>query len=418
MLITPKTFEENSIDQSFLENLIQNGIEEDYQLDYKGIEYNNNAEIAKDISSFANTEGGNIIYGICEKDNKPSEIFPINDQGFKERIDQISQTGIDPPLNIRIWPIDVNVNNQSGQVFVLYIPKKYPHLHFAKKKKRYYKRTNFTSTPMERYEIEQAFYLKEKVQKDITLILEQVNREFIELIGEKSFQFRFIVHPVEYGRKIFDINIETNKQITKIIPKTKKFQELIFSGTPINHFRVNDYYFPPDIETNPGSCLIRNDGIIIYNLGFLLYDEFELEEFIKLLEIEDYIEDIDNIDPHLYLRKGISPEECIFDRDVILDYFFSFLDFIHDFYSEFDYHGDMKIILNLDGLDKCVDGHAGTNLRQKELESIEHLYNVDFIPKIKIQIAKEFFNPIFRGFGYWEIDLEPFYFHLKNYYTY
>ena len=69
-------------------------------------------------------------------------------QGARERLDNISLAGIDPSLNIKIWPIDINISGKTGQVFILYIPKKYPNIHFAKKKQRYYKRSNFSSVPM------------------------------------------------------------------------------------------------------------------------------------------------------------------------------------------------------------------------------------------------------------------------------
>ena len=75
MLVTLNNFSPNRINQIFLENLIKNGIEEDQHLDYKSKIDKNNAEIAKDISSFANSDGGNIIYGIVEEKHKPKTFY-------------------------------------------------------------------------------------------------------------------------------------------------------------------------------------------------------------------------------------------------------------------------------------------------------------------------------------------------------
>ena len=86
MLITPERF--NKVNQKFLESLIENGIEENLHLDYKE-QLGSNAEIAKDLSSFANNDGGNIIYGMKEVDNKPIEITPQNYQNLREKIDKI-----------------------------------------------------------------------------------------------------------------------------------------------------------------------------------------------------------------------------------------------------------------------------------------------------------------------------------------
>lgn len=156
MLITPERF--NEVNQDFLESLIENGIEENIHLDYKE-QLGNNAEIAKDLSSFANNDGGNIIYGMREVNNKPIEIIPINQPNLREKLDQIARNGIDPSLDIRILPIDVDIEGNEGQVFLIYIPRKYPILHQAVKRGKYYKRTEFTSSPMSNFEIETAFKL-------------------------------------------------------------------------------------------------------------------------------------------------------------------------------------------------------------------------------------------------------------------
>ena len=156
MLITPDRFKE--VNQDFLESLIENGIEENIHLDYKE-KIGSNAEIAKDLSSFANSDGGNIIYGIREINNKPKEIIPINQPNLREKLDQIARNGIDPSLDVRIFPIDVNIECDEGQVIFIYIPRKYPILHQAIKRGKYYKRTEFTSSPMSNFEIETAFKL-------------------------------------------------------------------------------------------------------------------------------------------------------------------------------------------------------------------------------------------------------------------
>lgn len=156
MLITPDRF--NEVNQDFLESLIKNGIEENIHLDYKE-QLGSNAEIAKDLSSFANSDGGIIIYGIREVNNKPTEIILINQPNLREKLDQIARNGIDPSLDVRILPIHVNIEGNEGQVFLIYIPRKYPILHQAVKRAKYYKRTEFTSSPMLNFEIETAFKL-------------------------------------------------------------------------------------------------------------------------------------------------------------------------------------------------------------------------------------------------------------------
>ena len=55
---------------SDLEDLINNEVEENLHLDYKSAgslskEDKKKAEITKDVSAFANSDGGIIVYGIC-----------------------------------------------------------------------------------------------------------------------------------------------------------------------------------------------------------------------------------------------------------------------------------------------------------------------------------------------------------------
>ena len=65
-----------SIDDIY--DLIRNEVEENIHLDYKearalGKEDAKKADITKDVSSFANADGGIIIYGVAEENHKPEE---------------------------------------------------------------------------------------------------------------------------------------------------------------------------------------------------------------------------------------------------------------------------------------------------------------------------------------------------------
>ena len=164
MLITPKKFEEININQKFFETLISNGIEESQHLEYKK-QLGSNPEIAKDISSFANSDGGNIIYGITEKEYKPFKISPIK-SGKKEKIDHISLNGIDPPLNIKIWPVDINLEGENGQIYIIYIPPKNTHFCILHKKM-----PSFIATERKSYEEVITYKLKNLQYFLITIFL-------------------------------------------------------------------------------------------------------------------------------------------------------------------------------------------------------------------------------------------------------
>lgn len=142
----------------YLKSLIENKVEENLNLDYKAAgsldkQNNKTTEISKDVSAFANSDGGVIIYGIKEdKVNKhlPEKIDPVNRKNFtKEWLEQIIQDKIRPRISdFKIHPIEID---SEQVVYVVEVGKSNTaHQAFDKK---YYKRFNFQSTAMYDYEI-------------------------------------------------------------------------------------------------------------------------------------------------------------------------------------------------------------------------------------------------------------------------
>jgi len=60
-------------------------------------------------------------------------------------------------------------------------------------------------------------------------------------------------------------------------------------------------------------------------------------------------------------------------------------------------------------LHEWTEGITGNKFLQFQVESVENDYNIELIPKMRIQIVKDYFNPIFNGFGILEEDLVEFY---------
>ncbi|ELV7526259.1 ATP-binding protein [Flavobacterium psychrophilum] len=148
------------MDLTKIKSYIENKIEENLNLDYKAsaslqkIDKKTN-EISKDISAFANSDGGIIIYGIKEDQinrHLPDSIDPISRKEIsKEWLEQIIQSKIRPRIDgIIIHSITVEENSDLV-VYGVEIPKSNT-AHQANDKK-YYKRFNFNSEPMFDYEI-------------------------------------------------------------------------------------------------------------------------------------------------------------------------------------------------------------------------------------------------------------------------
>jgi len=147
-------------DCNYLLQLIANRIEENPELEYKAAgalqrDDKKVMEITKDVSSFANSNGGVLIYGIAEDQNDkrfPSQIDPIDCKAItKEWLEQIMNSKIRP----RIQGLKIHIvalpEDERQVVYILEIPKG-DTAHQADDKK-YYRRHNFMVEPLYDHEI-------------------------------------------------------------------------------------------------------------------------------------------------------------------------------------------------------------------------------------------------------------------------
>ncbi len=170
-----------------LKNFIKDEIEENLNLDYKAADALaktdlKKKEISKDVSAFANSDGGIIIYGIAEyndlnKSHLPEKIDPVSRKNFpKEWLEQIINTNIFPRIpNVNITPIKIN-NSDDEVAYIVEIPKSNT-AHQANDK-RYYKRFNFESVAMYDYEIKDILNRAHTPILTLELLIEQESYEY------------------------------------------------------------------------------------------------------------------------------------------------------------------------------------------------------------------------------------------------
>jgi hypothetical protein len=155
----PTTWEELDLLQ-----LILTKQEEHLQLEFKAADALGNsdgkkAEISKDVSAFANSAGGTLVYGMDEHPDQPhyaTALSPINPKAFsKEWLEQVIASRVHPRIDrIVVNPVELRTQHPGEFVYVVWIPESTT-AHQASDK-RYYRRFNFQSVPMEDYEIRQA----------------------------------------------------------------------------------------------------------------------------------------------------------------------------------------------------------------------------------------------------------------------
>ena len=86
-----------------IQKLVADRIQESLHLDYKdsrALTKKNKDEIIKDVTAFANADGGVVIYGVREKGHLPDQVVSgvENSDMTREWLDQILTANITPPI--------------------------------------------------------------------------------------------------------------------------------------------------------------------------------------------------------------------------------------------------------------------------------------------------------------------------------
>lgn len=169
---------------SFIEQLIDNGAQETVHLEFKRAVLLNDRrrdEVCKAVSAMANSDGGKLVFGLAE--DKASNTFSL-DEGVKdvartiEWLDSITRDSISP----RIEGVIVTAEVLAGRNYVCVEIPKSPSAPHQGPDKRFYKRSNNSSYPMEVYEIDDVRQRRLSGLPPIRIDLEVVSGVFAHLV--------------------------------------------------------------------------------------------------------------------------------------------------------------------------------------------------------------------------------------------
>jgi len=142
----------------------------DYKLELHPMTDGGNKEFLKDVSAFANTMGGYLIYGVKEREGVPIEIQGVRVADFdklKQHFENLLRTGVEPAIR----GVDLHAVNFEGskKVIIVKIPRSItrPHAVTTKKHFRFYGRNSSGIHQLEVDDIRRAFLASETLATKI-----------------------------------------------------------------------------------------------------------------------------------------------------------------------------------------------------------------------------------------------------------
>ncbi|HOP79063.1 MAG TPA: ATP-binding protein [Armatimonadota bacterium] len=165
---------------SAIKALIEDHEPESLRLDYKETldisKDSGKKELAKDVSSFANEQGGVLVYGVPEaRDGELPRPKPLAecgmeiDPGLPESIERILISTVQPPLHaLTIRVVDLP-EIAPKQLLIIQHPESYwkPHMIEGYGVRRYYRRGNFQAVIMNEREVEAAYLARESARAHV-----------------------------------------------------------------------------------------------------------------------------------------------------------------------------------------------------------------------------------------------------------
>lgn len=159
-----------SIEQSTLQELIDNQVPEDKTIDYKerlSVETRSEKEkLLKHITAFANTVGGDLVCGMKEKDGVPTELCGVKVEDFdtlKQTVVNLIRDCVEP----RMWGVDlVSVPLDNSQVaIVIRVLRSFnaPYMVKFEKHRSFYGRTTASSEFLDVGQLRQLFLLSDTI---------------------------------------------------------------------------------------------------------------------------------------------------------------------------------------------------------------------------------------------------------------
>lgn len=154
--------------------LKSNAIFEGHRLDFKEDFGSKTKEIAKDVSSFANANGGFLIYGIDDDKNICGVDKITNDRGVVEWFNQAVSGNVEPSV-FYYDPSCIEIPESDKIVIIIEIPESSKKPHMLTSDYRYYTRINDSSMVAKHFQVRDMFMYSRDKKSDFSTFYENRN---------------------------------------------------------------------------------------------------------------------------------------------------------------------------------------------------------------------------------------------------
>jgi hypothetical protein len=154
---------------ALIENQVREGRTIDYKRDLPGNSDGSKKEFLADVSSFANTSGGDLIFGMNEAEALPTEIVGAQSGDLdmeRQRLENIMASGLEPRIRYEIR--DVNCTGEK-RVLILRMERSWsgPHRVVFQQSDRFWGRNSSGKYPLDVNELRAAFTLSNSVMERV-----------------------------------------------------------------------------------------------------------------------------------------------------------------------------------------------------------------------------------------------------------
>lgn len=270
--------------------------EEGNSLDYKATLNSNidkaKTELAKDLSAFANSGGGYLIFGITDDKQITGIDAIVNNRPVAEWLNQCVNSQVAPTLFYND-PVTIPIPNTDKVVLVIHVPESLRKPHMVIDKHQYYVRVNDSAKPANHFQVRDMFDFSRKRTDELQAFFEKRN-----LDNEQDD--RFLRHPTSTRivHKEFSDQLPTTslpKVFFSLIPvdiSSRKIQQPLrdlktwlnsnatgFSPDPSQSvFYDFSHYYEPKLD---GTIFLGRDGKQLSSYFELLNNGFVEAGFSK-----------------------------------------------------------------------------------------------------------------------------------------